>query len=119
MLVDGRRGLLENGVGPESLWPYKPQDYGALAPEQAAAAIGYKPLGFQKIPKRVEAMKSAIYEHHAAVVAIWVHQGWMTTKPVGAIAFNPKHDATVGSHCVAFLGYTPEGFIIQNSWGPN
>jgi hypothetical protein len=119
MLVDGMRGWLENGVCPESLWPYKPLDYGALTPERAAAAIGYKPLGFQKIPKRVEAMKSAIHEHHAAVIAITVHSGWMVSKPSPVIAFNPKDDRPVGGHCVAVLGYTPEGFIIQNSWGPD
>ena len=119
-ILDGLRGWLENGVCPESLWPYKPHDYGALTPERTAAAIRYKPLGFQKIPKRVEAMKSAIHEHHAAVIGIMAHTGWyrVESKPSPVIAFNPK-DKLIGGHCVAVLGYTPEGFIIQNSWGKN
>ncbi|HEY3104251.1 MAG TPA: P-loop NTPase fold protein [Pyrinomonadaceae bacterium] len=117
-LRDGMRAWLENGVCPEALWPYKPLDYGALTPERAAAAVKYKPLGYQRIPNGVEVMRAAIYEHHAAVISILVHSGWMVSKPSPVIAFNPKNDSTVGGHCVSVLGYTREGFIIQNSWGP-
>lgn len=46
-----------------------------------------------------------------------VHEGWFldaTTQPVVI----PQTKKKVGGHAFAIVGYTEDGFIVQNSWGP-
>jgi hypothetical protein len=46
-----------------------------------------------------------------------VHEGWNIRRrnALRAIDLKPEH---IGGHAFALVGYTPEGFIVQNSWGP-
>jgi hypothetical protein len=45
----------------------------------------------------------------------YVHRGRKTTLKLPVIKRSGSAD---GGHAVAIVGYTPQGFIIQNSWGP-
>jgi len=65
LLRDRMRGWFENGVCPETLWPYRPHDYGALTPERSKAALKYKPSGYQRVSKDTNALRAAVFEHHA------------------------------------------------------
>jgi Papain family cysteine protease len=54
-----------------------------------------------------------------------VHTGWdevetRRTKRVADLPVIPFDKVTMdGAHAFALVGYTPEGFIVQNSWGPD
>ena len=45
----------------------------------------------------------------------YVHRGRKTTLKLPVIKRSGSAD---GGHAIALVGYTPQGFIIQNSWGP-
>jgi hypothetical protein len=118
MLHDGMRGWLEHGVCSESQWPYRAHEWGELTPERERDAQKYKPAGYRNVRKDVRVMQAALVECKAAVVACTVHEGWMTRSVKDTIRFTGK-EQVVGGHAFAVLGYTEQGFIIQNSWGAN
>jgi KAP family P-loop domain/Papain family cysteine protease len=118
---DGMRAWYDHGVCPESIWPYQPQDFGTLTPERSQAAQKYRPAEIHRITKNtVETWRAAIYKYHAAVVGITIHESFLSTEvaKTGIVPMPKKNDKVSGGHAVAVLGYTPDGFLIQNSWGP-
>ena len=56
---------------------------------------------------------------HAIYASATVHEGWWVktsdTPPVIEMAGAEE----VGGHAFALIGYNVDGFIIQNSWGPD
>ena len=92
--------------------------------QQDAAA---RPLGayFRVDVRSIADMQAAIREVRAVFCSGRVHEGW-NIDPGGAgvdvagLALPrivQKGDVT-GGHAFALVGYTPDGFIVQNSWGP-
>jgi len=115
------KGWHRHGVCCEALWPYRNSqgDIAFVPPdpawEQDAAS---RPLGaYYRIDKNsINDLQSAIYEVGAVYCSAQVHKGWYlkkTSKPVVI----PVSTDKIGGHAFAFVGYTEDGFIVQNSWG--
>ena len=115
------KGWHRHGVCSDLFWPYRningeiafvsPQDNW----EQDAAS---RPLGaYYRVDKRsINDLQSAVCEVGAIYCSANVHKGWYlkkTTK-LKKIHFDAKN---VGGHAFAIVGYTEDGFIVQNSWG--
>ena len=111
------KGWHKNGVCPESVWRYRPQNPGFLTTERQQRALRY-PLGayYRIIPRRSD-FHAALNEVPAIFVTAAVHQGW--DRPEEGIIRYDRNATETGGHAFAILGYIDEGFIIQNSWGPN
>ena len=88
---------------------------------------GQRPLGayFRVDIRSIADMQAAIREVRAVFCSAHVHTGWN----IGADSPGPPMDgmplpmiqpggAPAGGHAFALMGYTPDGFIVQNSWGP-
>lgn len=81
-----------------------------------------RPLGaYYRIAKdSIVDMQSAIAEVGAIFCSADTHAGWddptktAQTIPLPLIEYVEKND---GGHAFAIVGYTAEGFIVQNSWG--
>lgn len=77
-----------------------------------------RPLGaYYRIDKdSIADLHSAIYEVGAIYVSATVHEGWMIGehKQLTPLTIDPKNS---GGHAFAIIGYTADGFIVQNSWG--
>lgn len=88
-------------------------------------------------PYNVRDMHTALNETGILYVTLMVHSGWADPggskgdKPV-AVSYThrgrkitlklpviKRSGSSDGGHAVAIVGYTPQGFIIQNSWGPD
>ena len=117
-LGSGMQAWLENGVCSESLWPYRPREWGELTDDRRRAALKYKPTNYLRVPGKTQTLRAAIAQNHAVVVGATVHNGWMgdSASKRGIIPYTGK-DSTIGGHAFAVLGYNHEGFILQNSWG--
>jgi hypothetical protein len=118
------KGFQKHGVCVERLWPYAERNGkpGTAKPGWDANAP-LTPLGayFRIDGKSLLDMQSAIFETHAIYVSAEVHDGWKKVKDrctslEGAVIQPPKSKDT-GGHAFAIVGYTGDGFIIQNSWG--
>jgi len=119
-LSSGMKAWLENGVCSASLWPYRPGEWGEFTPERRRAALKYRPASYRWVPNDVRIMQAALVECHAVVASGSVHNGWMSDSAAktGRIPFSAKGKKTfIGGHAFALVGYTQQGFIIQNSWG--
>ena len=121
------KGLHKHGVCSEATWPNfeKGGKPGRARPGWDANAP-LTPLGaYYRIDgKSIVDMQSAIFETHAVYVSADVHDGWdrvkKNCKSLAAATIGPPNDPDdVGGHAFALVGYTSEGFIVQNSWGPS
>jgi hypothetical protein len=87
-------------------------------------------------PYNVRDMHTALNETGILYATLMVHSGWADPggsrgdKPVTVGYVQNGRKASIklpvikrsgsadGGHAIAIVGYTPQGFIIQNSWGP-
>lgn len=120
------KGFHKHGVCVERLWPYERPD-GKPGTAQPGWHVNapLTPLGayFRIDGKSLLDMQSAIYETHAIYVSAEVHDGWDEVrdrcKSLEHAIIRPPKSADTGGHAFAIVGYTGDGFIIQNSWGPD
>jgi hypothetical protein len=103
--------------------------------EQAMAAPGG--TYYRIRPYNVRDMHTALNETGILYATLMVHSGWADPggskgdKPVPVTYLHRGRTATLklpvikrsgsadGGHAVAIVGYTTQGFVIQNSWGPD
>jgi papain like protease len=118
------KGWHRHGVCTAAKWEYHP---GSFVPpkdgwDQDAVS---RTLGvYYRIDREsVVDMQAAIVEVGAIYVSATVHDGWRperlladANEPAPVIG-SPPADGTTGGHAFAIVGYTPRGFIVQNSWG--
>ena len=117
------KGWHRHGVCKDETWPYRnKKDAIVFVPpktgwEQEAAQ---HPLGaYYRIEKRsISDLQSAILEVGAICCSANVHNGWFLKKTRQPVVI--RRDAkSIGGHAFAIIGYTEEGFVVQNSWGPD
>ncbi len=117
------KGWHRHGVCTDVYWPYR-NNRGKIVYMQPKANwekdAANRPLGaYYRIDKQsINDLQSAINEVGAVYCSANVHKGWYlkeTTRPE-IIQYDPND---VGGHAFAFVGYTEDGFIVQNSWGRN
>lgn len=117
------KGWHRHGVCAEQSWPYRNRKNEiAFVPPKTGWELdaASRPLGaYYRIEKRsLSDMQSAILEVGALYCSANVHKGWFlkkTRKPV----IIPCDDKSIGGHAFALIGYTEDGFIVQNAWGPD
>jgi hypothetical protein len=110
------KGWHKSGVCPDRLWKYARKRPGHLTDERQHAALRF-PLGsyYRVMPRRSD-FHAALQEAHALFVTAATHDGWDAVDARGRIPFDPHAPADAG-HAFAIVGYTDDGFIVQNSWG--
>lgn len=110
------KGWYKNGVCSAVKWPNTPQpdadDY--LTKERQEDALQY-PLGayYRVLPRRVD-VHAALNEVGVVYATAATHKGWDDTSD-GYIRYKAGDEGS--GHAFAIVGYTEEGFIVQNSWG--
>ncbi|NQW04468.1 MAG: C1 family peptidase [Acidobacteria bacterium] len=122
----GMKGWHKHGVTSEGLWGYTAPGKGhrpdrEFTPKRAADALR-RPIGayFRIIDSDVGHMQAAVFEGDAVLASAWLHDGWDQGNLVrrrGKLPMIPRSSRAVGLHAFAIVGYGPDGFIIQNSWG--
>lgn len=116
------KGFMKHGVCTWDRLPYKPKEHFTRLPERALEDAIEHPLGayFRVTTSSVNDMQSALAEAGTLLASANVHAGW--DKPVkpsrglARIEWSPDVP-TDGGHAFALVGYTKDGFIVQNSWG--
>jgi len=120
------KGFHKHGVCTVTFWPnFEKRDEPGTAREGWDRNAPETPLGaYYRIDgKSIVDMQSAIYETHAIYVSADVHDGWDRVRDnrkliEDALIGPPNKPDDVGGHAFAIVGYTADGFIVQNSWGP-
>lgn len=111
------KGWHRHGVCSEKLWPYRRR---FVPPQQGWQQDAAKrPLGaYYRITKdSIADLQAAIYEVGAIYASAMVHPGWFLDECAQLPVIRQQSGET-GGHAFAITGYTSQGFIVQNSWGP-
>ena len=115
------RGWHRHGVCGGSLWPYRNRKGNVefISPKEGwARDAARRPLGaYYRVNKNsISDIQAAISEVGAVYASATVHDGWfLSVTPEPQVI--PFKNETTGGHAFALIGYTEEGFIVQNSWG--
>lgn len=112
------KGFFHNGVCNEQIAPYYPSEPGWRLTSEMGKDARCTSLGaYFRVRHVLYDYHAALNEAGAILVSSMVHRGWNTAEG-GRIPL-PKEPELLGAHAFAIVGYDPEGFLIQNSWGPN
>jgi len=127
------KGWIGHGVCEYASWPPDKTGLEYFTPAVSEESQG-TPGGayFRVMHREVRDMHAALNEVGILYVTLMVHAGWNQPGPATTVistgeADNPqeitlpiieRQGRADGGHAVAIVGYTRDGFIIQNSWGP-
>jgi len=127
------KAWVRHGVCGRDAWPDDRHDLGAFSPEIVTLSMETPGGAFFRVNHRdVRDMHSALAEVGILYITLMVHEGWGDPGPLKrSVTFQDstgaKHQLEVpvirrigradSGHAVTIVGYTREGFIIQNSWG--
>lgn len=120
------KGFYHNGVCSDALWQTK----GASVEEEQRKVIDRfgdarkVPLGsYYRLQPILNDYHAALNEVGVIYAAAEIHGGWAQEnidKNKGVIELLDEAGAreVTGNHAFAIVGYTPDGFLVLNSWGP-
>lgn len=126
------KGWERHGVCPATLWPDTLFGSENFDQERADAATSTPGGAYYRVDfRQVRHVHSAIHEVGAVYATLMVHAGWGAPGPttvtvesgMGTKAKKLKlpviqrKGKADGGHAIAIVGYTSQGFIVQNSWG--
>lgn len=115
------KGFFHNGVCSWTTTPYQPGALDFMLTKDAAREARVITLGaYFRVAASLTDMQMAVQEAGAVIVSAYVHEGWTprSASRMTTIAFDPDDPAPArGAHAFVIVGYTPDGFIIRNSWG--
>ncbi len=116
------KGFQKHGVCTWDRLPYIVREHFTRLPERALQDAIDRPLGayFRVTTSSVNDLQSALQEAGAVLASAQVHAGWdEPAKPGRGLARIQWRSGmrADGGHAFALIGYTDEGFIVQNSWG--
>jgi hypothetical protein len=129
------KAWVRHGVCGRQVWPDTLHDIEAFTSDIARLAMDTPGGAFFRVNHRdVRDMHCALAEVGILYITLMVHEGWGNPGPatrqvtcrdaVGAertleVPIIRRTGRADSGHAVAIVGYTREGFIIQNSWGPD
>lgn len=127
------KGWTAHGVVNKLLWNKKDRLHSKHLNEKLAEEGLKIPAGayYRVMHRQVRDMHAAIHESGILFATLMVHKGWATPGPkVNTYTYNnqgnvltidlPVIERELGAdsgHAIAIVGYTRDGFIVQNSWG--
>lgn len=126
------KGWAAHGVAVRTTWPDRLHGYKHFDEGKAKEALNI-PAGayYRVLHRNIRDMHAALFESGILYATLMVHAGWDEPKgkPVVysytadgkeykyELPIIARNDRATDGHAVAIVGYTREGFIIQNSWG--
>ncbi|MFP5245667.1 MAG: C1 family peptidase, partial [Thermoanaerobaculia bacterium] len=126
-------GFVRHGVCTEDKWPKTLFGEENFTPDIAKEALGIPGGAYYRVMhKHVRDVHAALAEANIVYMTLMVHEGWNAPSQMRTIHYVHAGNSLTreipvivrkgqadGGHAVAIVGYTREGFIIQNSWGPD
>jgi C1A family cysteine protease len=125
---DGMKSIAQQGVCPESEWPYNPAAFPnnpqlLEKPSQQAYtdAANYEAIQYQSLTPVLTQLKGCLASGYPFVFGFTVYESFESPAVAssGQVPM-PKHsEQTIGGHAVVAVGYddTTQHFIVRNSWG--
>jgi len=120
MIRDGIKSVASQGVCDESLWPY---DISKFTKKPLAkcykAALKHKAISYARVPQTEAALKTVLASGSPIVFGFSVYESFESqyVAETGKMPMPGKAEKLLGGHAVLMIGYTPDYYIVRNSWG--
>jgi hypothetical protein len=110
------KGFFHNGICTLNEAPYVPgEKNGRLTVPRAKDARNIGLGAYYRLRPQMIDYHAAISQAGTVYVSAQVHEGWQQPQDGRIVPSNRP----IGGHAFAIVGYDDEGFLVQNSWGPN
>jgi hypothetical protein len=130
------KAWVKHGVCLETSWKHTQHGIRHMTDAVIAEAMQAPGGAYYRIrPSNVRDMHTALNETGILYATLMVHSGWAGPgrgKGAQTVSVNVegrrapyrfpvirRSGSADGGHAIAIVGYTPQGFVIQNSWGPD
>ncbi|MDE3739538.1 C1 family peptidase [Metapseudomonas resinovorans] len=108
------KGWHKHGVCLEGSW----RGGSGLTPAIQQEALDI-PLGaYFRVFSRINDVQAALRDVGVLFASARTHEGWRAPRR-GVIDWKPDSPDIGGGHAFALIGYNRDGFLVQNSWGPD
>jgi C1A family cysteine protease len=119
---DGIKSVVNNGVCPETEWPYVISKFKNKPTEKCYAdAIKHKALKYQSVSQTLTDMKSVLAGGYPIVIGISVYKSFenASVAKTGIVPMPAAKERVLGGHSIVVVGYDnrKRWFIVRNSWG--
>ena len=126
------KGWVAHGTCQRSAWPDQLKGARHLTQERATEAQRTPGGAYYRVTHRnIRDMHAALHEAGILYVTLMVHEGWDEPGPTEekityvlsdnlletSLPVITRKGRAESGHAVAIVGYTYQGFIVQNSWG--
>ena len=124
-LYDGIQSLKNNGICPETDWPYIVKQFSVKPPTKCYQnALKEKALTVKNINTNdLVAMKTCLSSGFPFVIGIAVYESFETRQvaATGMVPMPKPKEQCLGGHAVCVVGYddSKQSFVVRNSWGTN
>ncbi len=127
------KGWERHGVCTRELWPDKLHGPKHFDQERADEAVLTPGGAYYRVDfRQVRDVHAAIHEVGIVYATLMVHAGWEEPGPATVklksgggsrpskvtLPVIQRKGKADGGHAIAIVGYTSQGFVVQNSWGP-
>ncbi len=122
------KGWARHGVCEQAQWSDALRGREHLSPAVSKAALAVPCGAYYRVNhKEVRDVHAALHEVGAVYCTLMVHRGWDAPGPLAVSAREgaktrrlpviARRGRAESGHAVALVGYTRDGFAVQNSWG--
>jgi len=131
-LIDGFKSCFTYGVPEETQWPFNPSEVNTQPPNsvfqtaELTKVQKYTKVGQYTGVDRTAAIdqtKAALAMGYPVIIAMRIHPDlFRLTGSLDSVTckYNTlvkSSDEYAGGHAMCVVGYSPDGFIVENSWG--
>jgi len=123
MLRSGMKTMVDDGVCPETMWPYNIGKFAKKpCPQCYKAALDNQILQYLRIsPHTLYEVKHCLSDGYPVVFGFTVFESMMTEEVArtGIVPMPGPNESALGGHAILAVGYddSKNALIVRNSWG--
>jgi C1A family cysteine protease len=119
---DGIKSIGQQGVCPETDWPYDISKFTVKPPPQAYTdAAKNKAISYSRVARTLPQMKGCLASGYPWVFGFTVYESFESPQvaQTGIVPMPSSKEQVLGGHAVLCVGYddSQQRFIVRNSWG--
>jgi C1A family cysteine protease len=119
---DGIKTVNQQGVCPETMWPYNIAKFAATPPAPCFKdALTHKTVNYMSVARVLTQMQGCLADGYPFVIGFTVYESFESPQvaKTGKLNMPAANEQVVGGHAVLVVGYdnTAKRFIVRNSWG--
>lgn len=119
---DGIKSIAQQGVCPETQWPYNIGQFAQRPPLPCyTEASGHQALEYRRVDQTLDQMRGCLAEGFPFVFGFAVYESFESpsVSNTGIMPMPKQGETMVGGHAITCCGFddSTRQFIIRNSWG--